>query len=90
LITCLPVPRTRRPRPASSSSSAATVSAFGWNGTDAAPLGFPHSRGLAVRHVLDDANDPGYEGELAKLEKIAPSQIQWLRGFFAALSGKAA
>jgi hypothetical protein len=43
-----------------------------------------------VWHVLDDANDPGHEGELAKLEKIAPSQIQWLRGFFAALSGKAA
>jgi len=73
LITCLPVPRTRRPPP----HLAGTVRTR-------------HPSGLAVWHVLDDANDPGYEGELAKLEKIAPSQIQWLRGFFAALSGKAA
>jgi hypothetical protein len=58
-----------------------------WNGTDKAPVGFPQSRGLAVWHVLDDANDPGYEFELAKLDKIAPQHSQFLRGFLALKMG---
>ena len=49
-----------------------------WNGTDAAPVGTPQSRGLPVWHVMDDAL---YDDLAAMLAKHFPQHAEFIRMF---------